>query len=645
MSTELDKDISLLKDLINKVNTFVQKVSKLNPNIENVGSYNTQSHSYISPQFSTEDDPKIMDISSHHVSTTDKWIDDSYINPYITIFTQEMSNIRPDVLIINPSVTQCLKYGDLYSVTEILTNLQFDKMNFLIFCLNNYAEQPIDYIRPKKVARGAHWSLLIYSKPDNAVFHLDSLKGINASSADLLISNLGLTARLVEVNVTQQSSSFECGIHLLVNCKYIMVNYFFRNMSESLSEFITKNFEANEINEKTSTSFLTKRTPKRQHQISEEKLENDGSDTFDAFQYSTVTSGSSWSIPRKVGKPSKAKHPDKIEHFRSSNMFDILNHETLMIEDDSNNRPIDPNEPGKNSFNCAKYCNRKPRIKNTSLKSNVVNDSHDGISIKTLNSIYKDYPENRAGIDKMLQPKTKLNILSDSHGRNLAGLLSYKLPGYEVCGHVFPNATMDQLVGKIPQLTQRMGIDDILLIIGGTNDVSNNKNYDINPSLNNILSQSSSNKIIVVGLPYRYDKPSFNKFIKKLNHEINDELQCTENVNYSYMDLEKIKRNMYTKPGLHFNLKGKRQICDKIASHIKCKVESQTQLTLQNYEMPAENRNKNGSALNIRHLIDSEDKEFNVPRISSRVIPIPVVVSNRPQYNFLDIVKKSMEIT
>lgn len=329
-----------------------------------------------------------------------------------------------------------------------------------------------------------HWSLLIYSKLDNAVFHFDSLKGLNKYAANLLISNIGFNVRLVEVNVTQQSSSFECGLHLLVNCKFVMVNYFSKMCSNGFGEFVSKNFKLERLNElKTTTTTAQVGQLSGKRQRSEEIIETLASESCNSPHNSATQSSSepSWSIPRKVGKYAKVQSPDSIELLRSKNIFDFFNNGSYMHEDNSESiSEVD------DSSNSGKDNGRNPTVKPTIQKKGKcgMDYTHDGISIEVLNNIYKDYPDS----SYVSKTRKKLNILSDSHGRNLSRFLSYKLPEYEVCGHVYPSATLDQLVEKIPQLTRDMGIEDILLIIGGSNDISTNKNYDITPSLKTIFS-------------------------------------------------------------------------------------------------------------------------------------------------------------
>lgn len=71
-------------------------------------------------------------------------------------------------------------------------------------------------------AGGHHWTLLVYSKPENAFFHFDSIKGTNAEACKKLVATLKAclgcsNAQLKEVDSLQQNNSYDCGIYVLSN--------------------------------------------------------------------------------------------------------------------------------------------------------------------------------------------------------------------------------------------------------------------------------------------------------------------------------------------------------------------------------------------------------------------------------------------
>lgn len=74
---------------------------------------------------------------------------------------------------------------------------------------------------------GSHWSLLVFSRPDNKFFHYDSWGGANDREARLLFRNLNpyfsptSEYQLVEKCIPQ-SNGRDCGLHVIKNAKIIL---------------------------------------------------------------------------------------------------------------------------------------------------------------------------------------------------------------------------------------------------------------------------------------------------------------------------------------------------------------------------------------------------------------------------------------
>ena len=77
----------------------------------------------------------------------------------------------------------------------------------------------------------SHWSLCVYSKPDNSFYHLDSSGHFNHFACDSLVKIIKeclqiSTATFNQVDCLQQNNSYDCGIYVLCHadlvCKTIM---------------------------------------------------------------------------------------------------------------------------------------------------------------------------------------------------------------------------------------------------------------------------------------------------------------------------------------------------------------------------------------------------------------------------------------
>jgi sentrin-specific protease 8 len=104
----------------------------------------------------------------------------------------------------------------------ILDPLDAKKRPFIIFAINN---------NDQDVAGGSHWSLCVYSKPDNTFFHFDSSSYFNHMPCEQLINIMKKclqvpSAEFQRVDCLQQNNSYDCGIYVLCHadlvCKTIM---------------------------------------------------------------------------------------------------------------------------------------------------------------------------------------------------------------------------------------------------------------------------------------------------------------------------------------------------------------------------------------------------------------------------------------
>lgn len=140
------------------------------------------------------------------------WLNDQIISFYFEYLEKDVWAEHSDrFLFVSPEVTQCIKFAP-DDVELFLEPLRAHDKDFLFFALN-------DNLQVER-AGGSHWSLLVYSRPENCFFHYDSSYGTNANHANLLENILIRAlhvpnARAKEASCLQQSNSYDCGIHVL----------------------------------------------------------------------------------------------------------------------------------------------------------------------------------------------------------------------------------------------------------------------------------------------------------------------------------------------------------------------------------------------------------------------------------------------
>lgn len=140
------------------------------------------------------------------------WLNDQIISFYFEYLEKEIYEEYADrFLFVSPEVTQCIKFSP-EDVAMFLEPLHAHEKDFLFFALND--NQQVER------AGGSHWSLLVFSRPENCFFHYDSSYGSNSLHKNLLVNILMRAlqvphARSKEASCLQQFNSYDCGIHVL----------------------------------------------------------------------------------------------------------------------------------------------------------------------------------------------------------------------------------------------------------------------------------------------------------------------------------------------------------------------------------------------------------------------------------------------
>lgn len=79
-------------------------------------------------------------------------------------------------------MTYILKLGSLFDVTKLMTDINFNSINYAFLCISD---------GNAGLESSSHWSLMIYCKLENQIFHLDSIKGYNHRAAVDVVNNMG----------------------------------------------------------------------------------------------------------------------------------------------------------------------------------------------------------------------------------------------------------------------------------------------------------------------------------------------------------------------------------------------------------------------------------------------------------------------
>lgn len=144
------------------------------------------------------------------------WLNDQIISFYLEYLKHDrFAHFKDLVLFVSPEVTQCLKMLPKNEMSIFLDPLGASNKSFIFFPLNDH-----QFDSPG----GTHWSLVVYSRPDQKFMYIDSSKGSNWSTSKRFAANvweaLGCDEEIVVLDAVpcfQQENSYDCGIHVLFN--------------------------------------------------------------------------------------------------------------------------------------------------------------------------------------------------------------------------------------------------------------------------------------------------------------------------------------------------------------------------------------------------------------------------------------------
>ncbi|XP_077291700.1 SUMO peptidase family member deneddylase 1 [Arctopsyche grandis] len=150
------------------------------------------------------------------------WLNDTIISFYFEFLEKIVYKNDPNLLFVSPEVTQCMKMLSEDEVGLFLDPLGIRTKKFIFFALNDN--------EAAGSCGGSHWSLFIYSQPEDKYFHVDSCNDLNFEQAEILqhnvahylsngapIGNRGITS----LDCLQQINGYDCGIHVLCNVDLI----------------------------------------------------------------------------------------------------------------------------------------------------------------------------------------------------------------------------------------------------------------------------------------------------------------------------------------------------------------------------------------------------------------------------------------
>jgi len=166
--------------------------------------------------------------------------------------------------------------------------------------------------------------------------------------------------------------------------------------------------------------------------------------------------------------------------------------------------------------------------------------------------------------------KHKVLIIGDSHARNSASLLQDNLSkDYEASSFIKPGAQMHAITGTAGEAVKSLKCDDVVVIWGGSNDISRNNVKDALKNVNEFVKGTMETNIVLINAPHRHDlipDSCVNKEVAKFNRQLKKIVKLYPNVHLLEANLD---RNYFTRHGMHLNPKGKELLSQQLAAVVE----------------------------------------------------------------------------
>lgn len=172
------------------------------------------------------------------------WLNDLIISFYMEYLEADVYQNNKDILFVSPEVVQCIKLVSKEEMSVFLDPLNAAEKSFIFFPLNDNEEDR---------AGGHHWSLLVFSRPEQTFFYFDSLNSSDAKLYIAFIRDLAYAVKCPEFDIktatcAKQTNSYDCGVYVLC-------------FIELLAKQVSEHGSVESDDERNGTSYLMKITP------------------------------------------------------------------------------------------------------------------------------------------------------------------------------------------------------------------------------------------------------------------------------------------------------------------------------------------------------------------------------------------------
>lgn len=152
------------------------------------------------------------------------WLNDQCISFYFEYLRHDgfADPLPADVLLVGPEASYLLISIGAEAAPIVLDPLHFTRRILVLFVINDKEEVT-------QLVGGNHWSLAVYSRSTNILYHYDSLHGMNKRSVRRLLEAINgylpHETSLVEQECPQQQNGYDCGVYVLAVAELLCKRY------------------------------------------------------------------------------------------------------------------------------------------------------------------------------------------------------------------------------------------------------------------------------------------------------------------------------------------------------------------------------------------------------------------------------------
>ncbi|KAL3273837.1 hypothetical protein HHI36_015264 [Cryptolaemus montrouzieri] len=145
------------------------------------------------------------------------WISITLISFFFEYLNSRVFTSYKCSLCVSPEVTALLQITPAVEFDAFLEPLEVHQKDLIIFSISDNTDHD-----------NSHWSLLVFSKWDNTIFHFDSMAGHNSQHATSLgekimaYFHVEYNTQLTEVECLQEKQAQDSGIHILAQAEQVI---------------------------------------------------------------------------------------------------------------------------------------------------------------------------------------------------------------------------------------------------------------------------------------------------------------------------------------------------------------------------------------------------------------------------------------